>query len=157
MTRRIRSKGITGVIALVLALLPVIAYSTPAFAASDCNLSGGIGGYVVTRPPAVGNGWGFLVTSSTVIATNPELVKGILTGTFTASDFGLSAAPVNGGWMHRTHDGAIFIKLVGSTFSVDIAILSLPPMGFTFAGNLFVQGIAQPVALVSLSNSLACS
>ncbi len=156
MTSRIRSKGITGVIALALALLPVIAYSTPVFAAlGPCNLSGGIGGFVVYRPPTPDGPWSFTVSGSTPIASTPALVKGAVMGSFSSPNTGTSA--VNGGWMFRINDGAIFIKLVGVGFSVDIAILSLPPVGFTFAGNLFVQGIPQPIALVSTSNSLTCS
>jgi len=162
MEKKMRSKGMLRGLALALALLPFITYPLPAFATpSSCGLSGVIGGYPVTRPPVLrpGDLWSFAVTSSTCVASTPSLVKGTVSGTFTfvSSVFTPTDSAVSGGWMFRVTDGALFIKLIGNGFSVDLALQSLPPVGFTFVGNLFVQGIPQPIALVKTSGGLTCT
>ncbi|MBI2127020.1 MAG: hypothetical protein HYU02_06900, partial [Thaumarchaeota archaeon] len=124
--------------------------------ASPCeNISGSISGSTITRPPQAGGDWSFTITSGPALRQNKGVVKGVVTGTFTASDFGIDSS-TEGTWLFRNSDGALFIKLVGAGFRADLALQNLPSPGFTFSGNLFVDGVPQPVALVKTTGGIAC-
>ncbi len=145
------SKGITGAIALALALLPLLT-PLPVFANPTCAATTTDFGGVFVSPTGPIGTWsmsGFTLTSQSQLG---QLFQGTLTATFT-STLGVGGGVI-GMWSFNTATPKLLMKVQGSTYSIDFAYLNLPLAGFTFQGVLHIVG-QMPVPMRQTSSSSA--
>jgi len=62
-----------------------------------------------------------------------------------------------GAWNYDQPTGKLLIKIKGSTFHADIAMLNLPTPGFTFSGTLFVNGEQSAMLVNTGPTTITCS